>query len=615
MSKKKYPVNQKTYKGMSSKGQSQKQPRTPQKDQPIQVFWHWIRQGVTKLLREPAFYVYLIAVVIYLPWFFPNLSDIAPWDETYYIVNGREIFSGKLPYLADGPLYNFIAGFITLFFKNSPFWLIHVNSLMRFLTFSFLFVATWEVGKVFKEYFNPLILFGFLFISPILTQNFEYPTDLLFAGLSALAFARMVHFVKTKQIRHVWWASFWLGLGMLTRGDALILIAVLTLFVVWFGFKQHRWWRLVLAVLIPFLALTGGYVLLRGAITGDFETGMGERSYTAFEQGQEVDMPDEAGRFAAPTESYYVARELFGTREENNQSVFQAIARNPRAYLNRLQAVAKSLPGLFLTAYYRRDAILLAMLAIRGLIALWKKKKYALTALSVLWVLPLSAGVARTLVRVGYFRLFYFVVYVLAIIGLRALLDSLKKNREGLIWVGLLSSVLVASFIFDDDAIKMGMTVYLCWLLLAYLLSQRSKKYQHWQIMAMLLLLSSALLLRTGVIVFQPRVLGEETQESAALVLRDVTRPGDDVLTCTPSVVFLADRNVANFCGADIPEFDSSEDFIAWMRAQGFEAIYLDRAAPEVFRDLTLEQRRKSLTQVFSNKDGEAYIFLLNPEN
>jgi len=194
-------------------------------------------------------------------------------------------------------------------------------------------------------------------------------------------------------------------------------------------------------------------------------------------------------------------------------------------------------------------------------------------------------------------------------------LDSLKKNWEGLIWVGLLSSVLVASFIFDDDAIKMGMTVYLCWLLLAYLLSQRSKKYQHWQLMAMLLLLSSALLLRTGVIVFQPRVLGEETQESAALVLREVTQPGDDVLTCTPSVVFLADRNVANFCGADIPEFDSSEDFIEWMRAQGFEAIYLDRAAPEVFRDLTLEQRRKSLTQVFSNKDGEAYIFLLNPEN
>lgn len=580
-----------------------------------EVFWQKVHSVSGKILTEPAFYVYLIAVVIYLPWFFPNLSDIAPWDETYYIVNGREIFSGNLPYLADGPLYNFIAGFITLFFKNSPFWLIHVNSLMRFLTFSFLFVATWEVGKAFKEYFNPLVLFGFLFISPILAQNFEYPADLLFAGLSALAFAQMVHFIKTKQIRNVWWASFWLGLGMLTRGDAMIIIAALTVFVLWIGIKQHRWWRLVLAVLIPFLAITGGYVLLRGVITGDFDTGMGDRSYTAFEQGQEVDLPEEGGRFAAPTESYYVARALFGTREENDQSIFQAISRNPRAYLDRLVAVIKTLPGLFLTAYYRRDAILLTLLALRGLIALLKRKKYAIAALSVLWVLPLSAGVARTLVRVGYFRLFYFVIYVLAIIGLKALLDSLKKNREALIWVGVLGSVLVASFIIDDDALKMGMTVYLCWLLLAYLLSQRSKKYQHWQIMSMLLLLASALLLRTGVIVFQPRVLGEEIQEKAALVLREETEPGALVLTCTPSVVFMADREVANFCGADIPEFDSSEDFIAWMRAQGFEAIYLDRAAPDVFRDLTLDQRRQALTQVFSTENGEAYIFLLNPEN
>ena len=580
-----------------------------------QVFWQKIRSGVVKILTEPAFYIYLIAVVIYLPWFFPNLSDIAPWDETYYIVNGREIFSGQLPYLADGPLYNFLAGFITLFFNNSPFWLIHVNSIMRFLTFSFLFVATWEVGKVFKDYFNPLILFGFLFVSPFLTQNFEYPADLLFAALSAIAFSQMVMFFKTKALCHVWRASVWLGLGMLTRGDAMIIIAALVVFVVWFGYKHHKWWRLIMAVLIPFLSITAGYVLLRGLITGDFETGMGDRSYTAFEQGQEADMPDEAGRFAAPTESYYVARELFGTREENDQSVFRAISRNPRAYLSRLWAVSRSLPGLFLTAYHRRDAIFLALLALRGLIALAQKKKYSLAVLHLIWVLPLSAGIARTLVRVGYFRLFYFVVYVLAIYGLKALLDSLKKNREALIWVVMLGSVLVASFIIKDDAIKMGMIVYLCWLLLAYLLSQRSKKYQQWQLMAMLLLLSSALLLRTGVVVFQPRVLGEDTQEKAALVLREVTEPGADVLTCTPSVVFLANRNVANFCGADIPEFASSEDFIVWMRAQGFDAIYLDRAAPDIFRDLTLDQRRTALTQVFSTANGEAYIFLLNPEN
>jgi len=593
---------------------TKKKPPTKPSTKPFISVWQWLKASATSLIRQPAFYIYLIAVLINLPWFLPNLGDIAPWDETYYIVNGKEFFSGQLPFLADGPLYNFIAGFITLFFKSSPFWLIHVNSVMRFLLFTLLFVGTWQVGRAFKDEYNPIILFGFLVISPVLTQNFEYPADLLFAALSAIAFGQMVTFIKTKRIKHVWWTSFWLGLGMLTRGDAMILIIALAIFVLWFGAKHHRWWRLLLAVLVPFLSLSVGYVLLRGAITGDFETGMASRSYMAFEQGQEVDMPEGEGRFAAPTESYYVARELFGTPEENDYSVFRAISRNPQAYLSRVINVIKSLPGLFMTAFYRRDAIFLALLALRGWVALVQKKKTRpIAILGLVWMLPLSAGIARTLVRVGYFRVFYFVIFVFAIFGLKALLDSLRKTREGLVWAILMGSVMILALVKGEEAVQIGMLVYLSWLLLVYLLSKRSKKYPQWQYMAMLLLLVSGYFLRTGVIVFTPRQLGQEPGEQAALILREVTEPGDSVLTCTPSVVFLADREVANFCGADIPEFESSEAFIEWVRAQGFEAIYFDSAAPDVLRDLSLDQRDKALRQAFGTYDGDAYIFLVEP--
>ncbi|MFW5713888.1 MAG: hypothetical protein ACOCYU_04380 [Brevefilum sp.] len=60
-------------------------------------FGQRISDFLIRLIKSPAFYVYLVAVVIYLPWFFPNLNDIAPWDETYYIVSGKEILSGDLP--------------------------------------------------------------------------------------------------------------------------------------------------------------------------------------------------------------------------------------------------------------------------------------------------------------------------------------------------------------------------------------------------------------------------------------------------------------------------------------------------------------------------------------
>jgi len=578
----------------------------------LSKLWNKIQRGLISLFTEPVFYIYLVALVIYLPWFFPNLSDISPWDETYYIVGGKRMLSGELPDLGYSPLFNFIAMLCYLFFRNSSFWLIHVNSLMRFFLFSFLFVGTWHVGKALKEHFNQTLFIGFLFLSPILTDNFEYPTDLLFAAISALAFSQAVHFINTKQIKHVWRASLWLGFGMLTRGDAMILIAVLSVLVIWVGAKYHRWWRLLLAALIPFLALSVGYVVFRGVLSGDFNTGMGERSYTAFEQGQEIDMSESDGRFDAPIESYNVARELFGTPEENEYSVFRAISRNPQAYLSRLWAVLKSLPGLFLTAYYRRFTIFLGFLAVRGLIALIQQKKMPLAILHVIWILPLSAGIARTLVRVGYFRLFYFVLYSLAIIGLKALLDSLKKHWEGWIWVSILGFILILALIKEEDAIQIGMTVFLCWLLLAFLLSKRSERYPNWQSMAMLLLLASGLMLRTGILIFTPRVLGEDPREAASLVLREVTEPNDYVLTCTPSVVFLADRQVANFCSADIPDFETSEAFGEWMQAQNFKAIYLDQAAPTVLVDLCFDQRFKTLTWIYSSKGGEASIFVLN---
>ncbi|MFO7862649.1 MAG: hypothetical protein R6U85_01495 [Salinivirgaceae bacterium] len=357
---------------------------------PIKSF----NQPAMRLIKSPAFYIYLVAVVIFLPLFFPNLNDIAPWDETYYIVSGKAILSGDFPVLANGPLLNFMASVFVLLYRKSPFWLIHVNSWMRFVLFSLVFVGTWQVAKVFKHRYKPVVLFGFLFASPFLTQNFEYPIDLLFAAISGVAFSQVVKFIKTSDIKHVWWASFWLGLGMLTRGDAMIIILALTLFVMWFGRKNHTWWRLLLAVLIPFLSLSVGYVLIRGAVVGDFETGMAFRSYVAFEQGQEVALPDADARFAAPTESYYVARELFGTPEENEYSVFRAISRNPQAYFVRLWAVIKTLPGLFLTAYNRRFTILLALFALRGWMVLIEEKKLPLALLHIIWVLSLSAGVA-----------------------------------------------------------------------------------------------------------------------------------------------------------------------------------------------------------------------------
>lgn len=99
--------------------------------------WSQVRDGIHKLIKEPAFYIYLVSVVIYLPWFLPTLSEIAPWDETYFIVSGKGLVNGDWPVLGYGPLHSLVAAISYLPFRASPFWLIHANSLSRFFLFTF----------------------------------------------------------------------------------------------------------------------------------------------------------------------------------------------------------------------------------------------------------------------------------------------------------------------------------------------------------------------------------------------------------------------------------------------------------------------------------------------
>ncbi len=576
------------------------------------LMWKQFTQKVVKFLSHPAFWVYVLAVLVYLPWFFPNLTEIGSWDETYYILKGKYLLEGKLTTLGYSPITSVFYAIFCLLFQKSSFWLVHVDSLGRFFLFSFFFLGAWQVGKSLKKYVHPLILFGFLFLSPLLLEHFEYPSDPLFIFFSALAFAQAVKFVEAKTLKHLWWASFWLGMGMLARGDALIIFPLLMVFAVLVSLKQHKCWRVLFAATVPFLAITLGYVLVYGLVMGEFDAGIAERSYSTFEFGQEVDLPVGQGRFADPTESLYVARDLFGTPEENDNSVFKAIARNPQAYLSRLEAVIKQLPNLFLNAYYRRYTVLITLLALRGLFALLQRKKFALAFLHLIWIVPFVAGIARTLVRAGYFHMSFFVIFSLAAMGLKALLDNLKKGWEGIFWTGMFGAIMVLAYFSNEAGIQFAMMVYLGWLLLAYLLSKHSSSYPNWQAMAMLLLLAAGFMMKVDFLIYQPRVLGEENREKASLILREITEPEDYILTGTPSVILMADRQVANFSSTDIPEFESSEDFIDWMAVQDFQVIYLDGEAPPYFWNLIAQQTGRALTEVWVSEDGEAYIYLLD---
>jgi hypothetical protein len=151
------------------------------------------------------------------------------------------------------------------------------------------------------------------------------------------------------------WAAVIIGMSTTIRNDATIVAGVATFFYGWHlwrarlslvrkAFIGGTMW--LLPIMFPLLLYSGWsiwqggvYIPFNDGVQRGIEFGISGRTYLAFEQGEGY-----ARRFQLEQEGKtwwgdgrLVARELYGTSEENGSSVLRAIARNPMAWLNRLQ--------------------------------------------------------------------------------------------------------------------------------------------------------------------------------------------------------------------------------------------------------------------------------------
>jgi len=138
------------------------------------------------------------------------------------------------------------------------------------------------------------------------------------------------------------------------RNDGTIVYALATCLYAWHLWHARLSWKVRLGTglvvwVFPIMLLLIGYrgiAIARGGFYDAFyarmeaqETSVSERTYVAFEQGE--------GRTQRYTlaaqgkvwwsDGQLLARELYGTPEENGYSVFRAIANNPSAWLDRVK--------------------------------------------------------------------------------------------------------------------------------------------------------------------------------------------------------------------------------------------------------------------------------------
>ncbi len=586
--------------------------------QAAQTIASWLayqaRSFSLKRSPSPALLFFLTSLLLMYPLFLPGMSDINPYDESVYLHTGQQLLDkGVWSNFAGNPLVDVLYALTYLPFRHSPYWMMQSCGLGRLILFSLLWLSAYLAAGQFSWFAPPVLVAGLLFVTPLAGDMVHFPSDPLFASMAGLSLWQFLRFYHTRHVRHLALASLFMGLAALARNDGLFLFLVLACLALFLILRSGRVLLNSAAVLLPFAALVGGYILIYGLFTGNYDPGVMRRTYDNFEAGQQVIFGG-TGEVNAVTEAKLDARQAFGTPQENGYSVFNAIRRNPRVYLLRLEITLKNLPNQALHAYGIRFAALLFLLALRALIELARRKKYFLVAVALAWPLHLATGIAITLYREGHLLFPFYIVFALAAIGLAALLRNVGDRRERLAWTVLLLALVVYGIFANKLAIYYGSVVFLVAIWVIYLLRNRLPGERETALASLLVLLLAGIIIRGG---FPGPVLpdlGSEAREQASVFLAQLLPADSKVAAASPGPVWAAKMVFANLAATDFPRLKTPQEFVQWMKSEQIQAIYVDHTLtydnPAAW-DLIKPLAGSALQRVFSGEDGDVQVFIV----
>lgn len=541
--------------------------------------------------------------------FFPTLGEINIWDEANYIQSGYQLLTqGALPQLGGSPLSSLLYGLTMLPALASPNFFVLSIAIGRIILYLLIFLSSYLIAKEMKPLANPWVMLGLLLIVPVASVMYLYPSDILFAGLAGLSFGQMLAFYHTRNEKHLWWASAFMGLAALARAEGLLLFSVLVVVTLVMVLPDKEWFRSVLPIALPFALLVGGYILGYGLVTGDFDTGLAWRTYNNFESGQEV-IYSQTGIFTPTISARLEAREAFGTPEENDNSVFKAIKRNPQVYWQRLSLMGSVFLEMATKAYGNKFLLILVWLSLRGFIALIQKKRYPLALMSILWFVPWGAGLLNTFFREGYFMMPFFVIFFLTSIGLTAIIENfdLKWERVGLL-IGSVS-ILTLSALLKNTSMLYRNSLFIVGLGFIFLLWVGRQTKARWQHMAFWIILVVALLMRGGYPSPDWPVYGYTDVERSVYVLQESFSPGSGILAGAPANIWAARMRYFGINSYDIPDFPDATAFHLWLTNQEIAGVYVDLHFPDYYLVYVEALAGKQLNEIFATPERDILIY------
>jgi hypothetical protein len=423
-------------------------------------------------------------------------------------------------------------------------------------------------------------------------------------GFSSLALANLVRYYNWGKIKYLATASLFVGLGVLTRVETIILFVTLTAFGILIGKGKQAIKKILSYAIFPMLAVIGVYFALSLIIMGRIDLGLAGKSYDSFEMNQSILTGGDISLARQET------RRLFGTQEENQGSIFRAIMRNPPAFALRIFANAKTIPVNYLSFFGKKLGPIVLLFAIYGLYALIRKKAWMPLALLLIW--PVHALVALGFLSLHIIPQTIYLPLLLGVIGIVEAFSNKACRFDILIFLLCTFILFIFSWILNKPAFLTSFLLLGSVFIIHLLVNLNVKLRTQGVNISVVLLLAVGLILREPFQFPKYPALGKSASEMAVHYMEAELPEQTAVLVPNPLPAIAA--RMIYLMMDNIPESTTTmNDLVNYLQEKNVKGVYLDshrRGRNDIY-DLMEQGTQPYFFLGYTSQDKTVRVYLI----
>lgn len=530
----------------------------------LKKYLQWHRKTIKRELII-LFLIFLLNLFLVLFYLTPSFLEINPEDGAKYVESGRKLLIWGLRDISWGPLVAFIYAPIHILVGNSPNWFMleaWIGNIVLYtlMWFSFILLARQLNNSVYIY-----VLVGLLFTWVGYHRIQFNQSDALFLPLSVLALTNILQFRRYKSIKNVWFASLFVGLGILSRAETLVLAFPLLAFSIWFNKKRYKLHHVILACLGPMIGILFAYILLSMITLGRTNLGMMGKGYFSYTHPLVQNFLPGSKNLQA----YSRGEPIFGTFEENQGSLIRTILINPSVLFERIAANILSIPNWIADYFGLFNRWILIFFGSLGFYRLIKSKEYEVLFLLIIW--PLHAMVALIFETLHFIPQTSYLFLIFPSIGLTYFLSD-QAGIKAKIAVIIISFILVVgSLVSQSYSWLAAAFLILIAALINFLVKDPVAQNLPVRVLPAVILLTGMLFFQDGFI-FPALKIGQSEDEIAVHALQKMFPLQTKILAMQPKPIVAAKMEHARY-PEEINKVDELNYFFIENQVEG---IYFD---------------------------------------